>query len=220
MLVGILLLLILNIGNAKNVKSQFKSETKQKITKNQNKENEKFQKIMESFELEAVIETTKGKVNVFLYPEAAPKNVANFVFLAKNGFYDGLTFYRAIPNVFLQSGDPLENGTGDTGYFVKDEIVGWLNFDVEGVLAMSNKGANTNSSQFFFMLMPADKLNGKYTIIGRVKNKGSLSVLKSIEKEDKIKTINIRGYKVNDFLNYFINETQEWPKFLKNYKQN
>ena len=107
MLVGILLLLILNIGNAKTVKSQkkskSKSETKQKVDKKQDKANEKFLKEMEDFRMEAVIRTTKGDINVFLYPEAAPKNVANFVFLAKNGFYDGLSFSKiTFPEAIVQ----------------------------------------------------------------------------------------------------------------------
>jgi len=77
---------------------------------------------MKKFTLEAVIKTTKGDISVYLYPEAAPKSVANFVFLAKNNFYNGLTFHRVIPNVLVQGGDPLGNGTGGTGYVIDDEI--------------------------------------------------------------------------------------------------
>ena len=215
MLVGVLLLLILNIGNAKTVKSQkkSKSETKQKVDKKQDKTNEKFLKEMEDFRMEAVIRTTKGDINVFLYPEAAPKNVANFVFLAKNGFYDGLSFSKiTFPEAIV--GD----GTGGTGYLVNDEIVNWLNFNTEGMLAMANKGPNTNSSQFFFTAIPAPKFNGKYTIIGETKAKDDLNIIKSLKIEDKIITIDIKGYKINDFLNYFSKETKEWSSFLRSYR--
>lgn len=223
MLVGILLLLILNIGNAKTVKSQkkskSKSETKQKVDKKEDKANEKFLKEMEDFRMEAVIRTTKGDINVFLYPEAAPKNVANFVFLAKNGFYDGLSFSKiTFPEAIVQGGDPVGDGTGGTGYLVNDEIVKWLNFNTEGMLAMANKGPNTNSSQFFFTAIPAPRFNGKYTIIGGTKTKDDLNIIKSLKIEDKIITIDIKGYKINDFLNYFSKETKEWSSFLRSYR--
>nr|WP_315045269.1 peptidylprolyl isomerase [uncultured Leptotrichia sp.] len=223
MLMSVLLLLVLNIGNAKTVKSQkkskSKSETKQKVDKKKDEQNEKFLKEMEDFRMEAVIRTTKGDINVFLYPEAAPKNVANFVFLAKNGFYDGLSFGKiTFPEAIVQGGDPVGDGTGGTGYLVNDEIVKWLNFNTEGVLAMANKGPNTNSSQFFFTVIPAPKFNGKYTIIGGTKTKDDLNIIKSLKIEDKITTIDIKGYKINDFLNYFSKETKEWSSFLRNYR--
>lgn len=223
MLMSVLLLLVLNIGNAKTVKSQkkskSKSETKQKVDKKKDEQNEKFLKEMEDFRMEAVIRTTKGDINVFLYPEAAPKNVANFVFLAKNGFYDGLSFGKiTFPEAIVQGGDPVGDGTGGTGYLVNDEIVKWLNFNTEGVLAMANKGPNTNSSQFFFTVIPAPKFNGKYTIIGGTKTKDDLNIIKSLKIEDKITTIDIKGYKINDFLNYFSEETKEWSSFLRNYR--
>lgn len=222
-LMSILLLLVLNIGNAKTVKSQkkskSKSETKQKVDKKKDEQNKKFLKEMEDFRMEAVIRTTKGDINVFLYPEAAPKNVANFVFLAKNGFYDGLSFGKiTFPEAIVQGGDPVGDGTGGTGYLVNDEIVKWLNFNTEGVLAMANKGPNTNSSQFFFTVIPAPKFNGKYTIIGGTKTKDDLNIIKSLKIEDKITTIDIKGYKINDFLNYFSKETKEWSSFLRNYR--
>ena len=145
LLLGFLMLMIFSVGNAKMTK-----------------EERKFKKAMKNFEMEAVIKTTKGDISVYLYPEAAPKSVANFVFLAKNNFYNGLTFHRVIPNVLVQGGDPLGNGTGGTGYVIDDEISSWLNFQNGGMLAMANSGPNTSSSQFFITIIPLPHLDGKH----------------------------------------------------------
>ena len=109
-----LMLLMVSVVNAKGHRNQ------------QKKEDKKFEKAMEDFQMEAVMKTTKGDITFFLYPEAAPKNVANFVFLAKNDFYNGLKFFRVVPNGLVQGGDPAENGTGTTGYLIPDEIKKWL----------------------------------------------------------------------------------------------
>ena len=170
---------------------------------------------MKDFQLEAVIETTKGNISVYLYPEAAPKNVANFVFLAKNNFYNGLTFHRVIPNGLVQGGDPLGNGTGTAGYFLNDEISDWLNFDNEGMLAFANSGPNTNSSQFFITMQAMSSLNGKHTIIGGTKSREDLGVLRTIRQDDKILNIDIKGRKVDKFLDYFSEEVSEWERKLE-----
>lgn len=196
-LVSILMLLMTTVVSAKS------------------KEEKKFEKTMQNFELEAVIKTTKGYIKFFLYPEAAPKNVANFVFLAKNDFYNGLTFHRVIPNALVQGGDPAGNGTGTAGYFVQDEFTNWLTFDVEGILALANSGANTNSSQFFITLQPMKNLNGKHTIIGGTKTREDLSVLRALRQDDKILNIDIKGKKVDKFLDYFPEEVSEWESKLK-----
>ena len=190
LLLGILMLTFFSIGNAKMTK-----------------EERKFKKAMKSFEMEAVIKTTKGDISVYLYPEAAPKNVANFVYLAKNNFYNGLTFHRVIQNVLIQGGDPLGNGTGGTGYTVNDEISDWLSFE--------NAGQNTNSSQFFITISPLTQLDGKHTIIGETKSRQDLSVVRVIRPDDKILSIEIKGRKIDDFLNYFAYETTQWDAILK-----
>ena len=202
-LVSVLMLLMVNIVNAKSNKAKKRVGDK------------KFEKIMKDFQLEAVIETTKGNISVYLYPEAAPKNVANFVFLAKNNFYNGLTFHRVIPNGLVQGGDPLGNGTGTAGYFLNDEISDWLNFDNEGMLAFANSGPNTNSSQFFITMQAMSSLNGKHTIIGGTKNREDLSVLRTIRQDDKILNIDIKGRKVDKFLDYFSEEVSEWERKLE-----
>lgn len=202
-LVSVLMLLIVNVVNAKSNKAKKRIGDK------------KFEKIMKDFQLEAVIETTKGNISVYLYPEAAPKNVANFVFLAKNNFYNGLTFHRVIPNGLVQGGDPLGNGTGTAGYFLNDEISDWLNFDNEGMLAFANSGPNTNSSQFFITMQAMSSLNGKHTIIGGTKSREDLSVLRTIRQDDKILNIDIKGRKVDKFLDYFSEEVSEWERKLE-----
>lgn len=202
-LVSVLMLLMVNIVNAKSNKAKKRIGDK------------KFEKIMKDFQLEAVIETTKGNISVYLYPEAAPKNVANFVFLAKNNFYNGLTFHRVIPNGLVQGGDPLGNGTGTAGYFLNDEISDWLNFDNEGMLAFANSGPNTNSSQFFITMQAMSSLNGKHTIIGGTKSREDLGVLRTIRQDDKILNIDIKGRKVDKFLDYFSEEVSEWERKLE-----
>ena len=198
LLLGILMLTFFSIGNAKMTK-----------------EERKFKKAMKNFEMEAVIKTTKGDISVYLYPEAAPKSVANFVFLAKNNFYNGLTFHRVIPNVLVQGGDPLGNGTGGTGYVIDDEISSWLNFQNGGMLAMANSGPNTSSSQFFITIISLPHLDGKHTIIGETKSRQDLSVVRVIRPEDKILSIEIKGRKIDDFLNYFAYETTQWEAAMK-----
>ena len=202
-LVSVLMLLMVNIVNAKSNKAKKRIGDK------------KFEKIMKDFQLEAIIETTKGNISVYLYPEAAPKNVANFVFLAKNNFYNGLTFHRVIPNGLVQGGDPLGNGTGTAGYFLNDEISDWLNFDNEGMLAFANSGPNTNSSQFFITMQAMSSLNGKHTIIGGTKSREDLGVLRTIRQDDKILNIDIKGRKVDKFLDYFSEEVSEWERKLE-----
>ena len=202
-LVSVLMLLMVNVVNAKSNKAKKRIGDK------------KFEKIMKDFQLEAVIETTKGNISVYLYPEAAPKNVANFVFLAKNNFYNGLAFHRVIPNGLVQGGDPLGNGTGTAGYFLNDEISDWLNFDNEGMLAFANSGPNTNSSQFFITMQAMSSLNGKHTIIGGTKSREDLAVLRTIRQDDKILNIDIKGRKVDKFLDYFSEEVSECERKLE-----
>ena len=199
-LVSILMLLMTTLINAKEKKS---------------KEDKKFEKTMQSFKLEAVIKTSKGNISFYLYPEAAPKNVANFVFLAKNDFYNGLTFHRVIPNAIVQGGDSVGNGTGTAGYYVNDEFSEWLNFDYAGMLAFANSGPNTNSSQFFITMGAISDLNGKHTIIGGTKSREDLGILKVLREGDKILSVEIKGKNVNEFLSYFSNETTEWERKLK-----
>lgn len=168
-----------------------------------------------NYELEATIVTSKGDINLFLYPEAAPETVANFVFLAKNKFYDNLVFHRVEPQL-VQTGDPNGDGTGGTGYFIKDEFNNFLKFNYAGMVGMANAGDNTTSSQFFITKMPLPLLNGKYNIFGSLKNSDDLIVVKSLEPNDKIEKITISGKNVDSFLSNFNKEINTWEKILKN----
>lgn len=116
----------------------------------------------------ATLETTKGNIVIELYPSYAPKTVNNFVFLARQGFYDGLKFHRVLSNFMIQGGDPTGTGTGGPGYRFEDEVRGNPLKHETGVLSMANAGANTNGSQFFITHSPQPHLNGKHTVFGRV----------------------------------------------------
>jgi cyclophilin family peptidyl-prolyl cis-trans isomerase len=116
----------------------------------------------------AVLETSCGTIEMELFADRTPLTVNNFVFLARQRFYDGLIFHRVIPGFMNQTGDPKGNGTGGPGYAFKDEIVKDLRFDRPGLLAMANSGPDSNGSQFFITVAPARHLDGMHTIFGRV----------------------------------------------------
>jgi peptidyl-prolyl cis-trans isomerase B (cyclophilin B) len=116
----------------------------------------------------ANIKTNCGAITVELLADKAPITVNNFVFLAKDGFYDGVVFHRVIPNFMIQGGDPTGTGSGGPGYKFQDEFDPSVTFAQPGVLAMANAGPGTNGSQFFITLAPTPHLNGAHTIFGRV----------------------------------------------------
>lgn len=114
------------------------------------------------------IQTTAGDIYADLYAAEAPKTVANFVTLAKKGFYDGIVFHRVIPKFMVQTGDPTGTGRGGPGYAFEDEISPSLRHDKPGVLSMANSGPNTNGSQFFITDAATPWLDGKHSVFGRV----------------------------------------------------
>ena len=116
----------------------------------------------------ALIRTNKGDITLELFASEAPETVNNFVFLAREGYYDGIIFHRVIPNFMIQGGDPTATGGGGPGYEFGDEFVSSLVFDRAGFLAMANRGAATNGSQFFITVVPTPQLNNKHTIFGEV----------------------------------------------------
>jgi cyclophilin family peptidyl-prolyl cis-trans isomerase/protein-disulfide isomerase len=115
----------------------------------------------------AAIETEKGTIVIELLPDKAPLAVNSFVFLARQGWYDGVTFHRVIPGFAAQAGDPSGTGRGNPGYFFDNEISD-LRFDQPGLAGMANSGPDTNGSQFFITFAPAPHLDGAFTIFGRV----------------------------------------------------
>ncbi len=116
----------------------------------------------------ATIETNKGAIKLQLHDGKAPRTVANFEKLAKEGFYDGLKFHRVIPDFMVQTGCPLGTGTGGPGYKFADEFDKELKHDSPGVLSMANAGPNTNGSQFFITHVPTPWLDGKHSVFGKV----------------------------------------------------
>ncbi len=116
----------------------------------------------------ATLQTGKGDIRIELFADKAPMTVNNFIFLAEEGFYDGTTFHRVIPDFMAQGGDPEGTGLGGPGYRFDDEISLDLRFDGEGYLGMANSGLDTNGSQFFITYGPTPHLNGLHTIFGKV----------------------------------------------------
>ena len=123
-----------------------------------------------------------GEFVVQLFDDEAPVTVNNFVFLAREGFYDGTTFHRVLDGFMAQGGDPTGTGGGGPGYVFEDEFSPELTFDRPGLLAMANSGPNTNSSQFFITYAPTPHLNGRHTIFGEVTE--GMEVVNNITRRD------------------------------------
>ncbi|HTP01173.1 MAG TPA: peptidylprolyl isomerase [Anaerolineales bacterium] len=130
----------------------------------------------------ARMETDKGTMVIQLFADKAPKTVNNFVFLAREGFYDGIIFHRVINDFMAQGGDPTGTGSGGPGYRFPDEFHPSLKHDKPGVLSMANAGPGTNGSQFFITHVPTPHLNNKHTIFGQVVE--GMDVLMSIPARD------------------------------------
>ena len=127
------------------------------------------------------LHTNKGAIEFELFDEDAPKTVANFLKLARDGFYDGVIFHRVIPDFMIQGGDPTGTGRGGPGYQFEDEFND--NKVVRGAFAMANAGPNTNGSQFFIVTAESTPwLDGKHTVFGRVTN--GMDVVDEIESVD------------------------------------
>lgn len=137
----------------------------------------------------ATVETNKGTIVIDLYAKHAPKTVNNFVFLAKQGFYDGIKFHRVISNFMVQGGDPTGTGSGGPGYKFEDETRGNPLTHETGVLSMANAGANTNGSQFFITHSPQSHLNGKHTVFGKVRE--GMDIVNAIRQGDTMNTVTI-----------------------------
>jgi peptidyl-prolyl cis-trans isomerase B (cyclophilin B) len=114
------------------------------------------------------METNRGIIELEFYPQHAPKTVNNFVFLAREGFYDGVTFHRVISDFVIQGGDPTGTGRGGPGYQFEDELKGNPLIHEAKVISMANAGPGTNGSQFFITHSPQPHLNGKHTVFGKV----------------------------------------------------
>jgi peptidyl-prolyl cis-trans isomerase B (cyclophilin B) len=135
----------------------------------------------------ATITTNRGVITLQLDAASAPKTVNNFVFLAKDGFYDGIIFHRVIPDFMVQGGDPTGSGRGGPGYRFEDEFAGNPNTHERGVISMANAGPGTNGSQFFITHVPCPWLNGKHTVFGKVTS--GLEVVDAIQQGDVMQTV-------------------------------
>lgn len=136
---------------------------------------------------QATIKTNKGDIELDLFAADAPKTVNNFVFLARDAFYDGLSFHRVISGFMAQGGCPQGDGRGGPGYRFEDETVGNPHKHETGSLSMANAGPNTNGSQFFICYAPQPHLNGHHTVFGRVRS--GQDVVVSLQNGDVMREV-------------------------------
>ena len=137
----------------------------------------------------AIIKTNKGNIELALSSEHAPETVNNFVFLANEGFYDGVSFHRVIPDFMVQGGDPTGSGAGGPGYRFDCEVANNPLTHERCVISMANAGPNTNGSQFFITHSPQPHLNGRHTVFGTVTSGGD--VVDAIAQGDVMESVSI-----------------------------
>jgi len=147
-------------------------------------------------EVNAVMRTSKGDIKLRLFADKAPITVANFVNLAKRGYYNGLTFHRVIPDFMIQGGCPHGTGTGGPGYRFEDECMTGLSHDAPGKLSMANAGPGTNGSQFFITHVKTSWLDGKHTVFGEVLDADDQAVVDAIAMGDILESIELEGEEV------------------------
>ena len=158
----------------------------------------------------AIFDTDRGPIRVELAADKAPLTVANFVNLAKRGFYDGLNFHRVIPDFMVQGGCPEGSGRGGPGYRFEDETNNGVKHE-RGVLSMANAGPNTNGSQFFITHIKTDWLDGKHTVFGKVIQ--GLDVVDAVKQGDLITSVKIEG-DTDAVLAAKADKVAEWNKIL------
>jgi len=161
----------------------------------------------------AVMETSKGRININLFSDQTPVTCGNFVNLVQRGFYDGLKFHRVIDNFMIQGGCPFGNGMGGPGYEFEDEFKKDLKHDRPGILSMANAGPGTNGSQFFITHIATPHLDGKHTVFGAVVGDEDQKVVDSIVQGDTIKKVTIKGNS-GSLLKKIKAKVDEWNKKL------
>lgn len=162
-------------------------------------------------QLTATFDTSRGPIKIELYPDKAPLTVANFVNLAKRGFYDGLNFHRVIPNFMIQGGCPQGSGRGGPGYKFKDECLPELKHSGPGILSMANAGPGSNGSQFFITHVATPWLDMKHTVFGHVVE--GQDVVNKIAGGDKINSLKI--VRVGEKAKAFKGDQADFEKFSK-----
>jgi cyclophilin family peptidyl-prolyl cis-trans isomerase len=140
----------------------------------------------------ATIKTSKGDMVIQLFAKDVPKTVNNFVFLAREGFYDGTVFHRVIPGFMAQGGDPTGTGSGGPGYSFADEFTSHKH--AAGSLSMANAGPNTNGSQFFICYAPQPHLDGHHSVFGQLVQ--GTDVLQKLSSRDPSRNPNVAGDKI------------------------
>jgi cyclophilin family peptidyl-prolyl cis-trans isomerase len=137
----------------------------------------------------ATIKTNRGDIVVDLFADKTPRTVNNFVFLAREGFYNGIKFHRVIPDFMVQTGDPTGTGRGGPGYQFADEFHPSLRHSGPGILSMANAGPNTNGSQFFITHVKTDWLDDRHSVFGKVRE--GQDVVDSIRQGDVMESVEI-----------------------------
>jgi len=137
----------------------------------------------------ATFNTSRGEIVCELFAQEAPKTVNNFVFLARDKFYDGTKFHRVLANFMIQGGDPEDSGRGGPGYRFEDETKGNPHKHKIGTLSMANAGPNTNGSQFFITHVVTDWLDGKHTVFGQVLT--GQDVVNAVQQGDTLNSVTI-----------------------------
>lgn len=164
-------------------------------------------------EISVTMETSKGNIELKLFPDQTPVTVASFVNLIRNKYYDGLNFHRVISDFMIQGGCPLGTGTGGPGYQFEDEFDPSLKHDSPGKLSMANAGPGTNGSQFFITHVPTPHLDGAHSVFGEVKDAASQAVVDSIAQNDKIVAVTADG-DVDQLLEKMRDRVNEWSAKL------
>jgi peptidyl-prolyl cis-trans isomerase B (cyclophilin B) len=162
-------------------------------------------------DINIIVKTNKGNIEGTIYASKVPLTAANFLNLAKRGYYNGITFHRVIPNFMIQGGDPTGSGRGGPGYRFEDEIDPSLKHDRGGLFSMANAGPSTNGSQFFITHVPTAWLDGKHAIFGTV-TKGK-DVVDAIKQGDKIESIEIKD-STDALFEKMKDRLAEWNKIL------
>ncbi len=164
-------------------------------------------------DLTAIMETDKGTIRLRLFAHQAPVTVANFVNLARRGFYDGLNFHRVIPDFMIQGGCPQGSGMGGPGYRFEDECSPELKHDAPGRLSMANAGPGTNGSQFFITHVSTPWLDGKHTVFGEVVDDEDQAVVNAIAQGDRIVRVTIEG-DADKLMEAMADRVAEWNRTL------
>jgi peptidyl-prolyl cis-trans isomerase B (cyclophilin B) len=162
-------------------------------------------------DIRITLHTDKGDIDATIFASKVPVTSANFLNLAKRGYYDGISFHRVIANFMIQGGDPTGTGRGGPGYRFADEIDRSLRHDKPGLFSMANAGPNTNGSQFFITHLPTPHLDGKHAVFGEV-TKGQ-DVVNAIRQGDKIKSITLHD-DISGLLDSQKDHVEHWNSIL------